>query len=90
MVNLCEWAQAQGIHPQIAYRWFRQGKLPVPARKMGKLILVGDLEQPVPYERTRTVIYARVSSADQKGDLDRQVARVAKNAIEVACGTVEP
>jgi len=43
-VNLREWALSQGIHPQTAYRWHRQGKLPVPAQKMGKLILVGDLE----------------------------------------------
>jgi predicted site-specific integrase-resolvase len=42
-VNLREWALSQGIHPQTAYRWHRQGELPVPARKMGKLILVGDL-----------------------------------------------
>jgi hypothetical protein len=43
-VNLGEWARQQDIHPQTAYRWFRTGTLPVPARKMGKLILVGDLE----------------------------------------------
>ncbi|WP_072792092.1 hypothetical protein [Ferrithrix thermotolerans] len=42
-MNLREWAFEQGIHPQTAYKWFRQGKLAVPATKMGKLILVGDL-----------------------------------------------
>jgi predicted site-specific integrase-resolvase len=81
-MNLREWAQAQGIHPQTAYRWFRQGKLPVPARKMGKLILVGDLEAAPRPKRGRTVIYARVSSEDQRGDLDRQVARVLAFATE--------
>jgi putative resolvase len=30
-VNLTEWARRQGIHPQTAYRWFRNGTLPVPA-----------------------------------------------------------
>jgi hypothetical protein len=30
-VNLKEWARLQGIHPQTAYRWFREGTLPVPA-----------------------------------------------------------
>jgi putative resolvase len=30
-VNLTEWARLQGVHPQTAYRWFRQGSLPVPA-----------------------------------------------------------
>jgi len=81
-VNLREWALSQGIHPQTAYRWYRQGKLPVPARKMGKLILVGDLEAPARQERGRTAIYARVSSADQRADLDRQVARVVAWATE--------
>jgi predicted site-specific integrase-resolvase len=75
-MNLREWALSQGIHPQTAYRWYRQGKLPVPARKMGKLILVGDLEAAPKSSAGRSVIYARVSSADQQPDLDRQVARV--------------
>jgi predicted site-specific integrase-resolvase len=81
-VNLREWALSQGIHPQTAYRWHRQGKLPVSARKMGKLILVGDLDAPAHKERGRTAVYARVSSADQKADLDRQVARVVAWATE--------
>lgn len=75
-MNLTEWAEAQGIHPQTAYRWFRQGRLPVPAQRVGGLIMVGDLSGDEPPLTRSTVIYARVSSADQKTDLDRQVARV--------------
>ncbi|MCK4175974.1 IS607 family transposase [Aciditerrimonas ferrireducens] len=75
-MNLREWALRQGIHPQTAYRWFREGKLPVPARKMGKLILVGDLMEANRPTTKQTAVYARVSSSDQKADLDRQVARV--------------
>lgn len=42
---------------------------------MGRLILVDEpSENGDP--RFRTAVYARVSSADQKEDLDRQVARV--------------
>ena len=42
---------------------------------MGKLILVGSLDQP--HRQSDIVaIYARVSSSDQRGDLERQVARV--------------
>ncbi|HVB52181.1 MAG TPA: recombinase family protein, partial [Acidimicrobiales bacterium] len=74
-MNLGEWAKVQGIHPQTAYRWFREGTLPVSARKMGRLILVGDLETPIPRAGI-TAVYARVSSGDQRADLDRQVARV--------------
>ncbi|MDA8286005.1 MAG: IS607 family transposase [Actinomycetota bacterium] len=75
-MNVAEWAQTQHIHPQTAYRWHRQGRLPVPARRVGGLIMVGDLDSAQRQPRDRTVVYARVSSADQKADLDRQVARV--------------
>lgn len=73
VVNLKEWAVAQGVHPKTAYRWFRQGRLPVPATRVGGLILVGE---PAPRRDRLVAAYARVSSADQRADLDRQVARV--------------
>ncbi len=57
-----------------AYRWFREGKLPVPARPAGRLILVD--QPPVSAVPGITAVYARMSSADQRSDLDRQVARV--------------
>ena len=47
----------------------------VPARRVGGLILVGEPAGPEP--AGETAVYARVSSADQRADLDRQVARVA-------------
>ena len=31
-MNLTEWVHAQGIHVTTAYRWYREGTLPVPAR----------------------------------------------------------
>jgi predicted site-specific integrase-resolvase len=73
-VNLKQWARQQGVGYATARRWFDEGRLPVPARKVGGLILVGDpaVRQP---EGT-TAVYARVSSAGQRADLDRQVARV--------------
>jgi predicted site-specific integrase-resolvase len=47
----------------------------VPARQIGRLILVGDLETS-PSQLGSTVIYARVSSTDQRVDLVSQVSRV--------------
>jgi predicted site-specific integrase-resolvase len=80
IVNLAEWAESQGIARVTAYRWFREGKLPVPARKVGGLILV---EAPVGGSSAgSTVVYARVSSGDEKLDLDRQVARVVQWATD--------
>ncbi len=66
-----DWARQQGVHP---YRWFWEGKLPVPARRAGRLILVD--QPPVSAVPGITAVYARVSSADQRSDLDRKVARV--------------
>ena len=75
-MKLAEWADKQGIARITAYRWFHAGKLPVKASRVGGLILV---EEESPNEvASRTVIYARVSSADQKSDLDRQVSRVTR------------
>lgn len=73
-MNLKQWAAREGVHPLTAYRWFREGKLPVPARRVGRLILV-EPDAVTPRPAGRTVVYARVSSADQRADLDRQVAR---------------
>jgi predicted site-specific integrase-resolvase len=72
-VNLKEWAVQQGVGYSTARRWFEDGLLPVPARKIGGLILVNEPEKA---GNPAAVIYARVSSADQKADLDRQVSRV--------------
>jgi putative resolvase len=73
-MNLSEWAARVGVSKFTAYRWFREGTLPVPAQRVGRLILV-DIAAGGPVEG-RTVIYARVSSQDQREDLDRQVARL--------------
>ena len=72
---MSEWAHRVGINKHTAYRWYREGNLPVPARRVGKLILV-DIDGATAAQSTRTVIYARVSSYDQRTDLDRQVARL--------------
>ncbi|MGC8513140.1 MAG: IS607 family transposase [Acidimicrobiales bacterium] len=75
-MKLSEWAEQEGIHYQTAWRWFREGKMPVPAYKApsGAILVgtprVGDTRE------SRAVVYARVSSHDQRGDLDRQVARL--------------
>lgn len=73
-MNLKEWASREGVSYVTARRWFASGKLPVPARKVGGLILVGDVTDTG--QDGITAVYARVSSSDQGADLDRQVARV--------------
>jgi putative resolvase len=76
-VNLAEWAKAQGISPHTAYRWFRNGTLPVPAERVGPRMILVNIEANASPEAVGGVgLYARVSSHDQKADLERQVARL--------------
>jgi putative resolvase len=81
-VHLTEWAHAQGIHVTTAYRWYRDGTLPVPARKVGRLILVSPETAAAPGRPDAAGLYARVSSRDQKADLGRQVARLSSWAAQ--------
>jgi len=74
-MNLKQWAAAQGVSYDTARRWWLAGKLPVPAYQVGRLIVIGEPVRPDAITG-QTVVYARVSSADQRADLDRQVARV--------------
>lgn len=88
-MNLTEWARAQGIHVQTAYRWHRQGTLPVPVKKVGRLILVSpDLATAAAGKSGGAGLYARVSSHDQKADLDRQVARLSRWAAQAGLAVV--
>ncbi|MFG2044235.1 IS607 family transposase [Dactylosporangium sp. NPDC048998] len=73
-MKLAEWARRGGVHRQTAYRWFREGTMPVPARRFPSGTIMVDVAGTAP--QGRVVVYARVSSAGRRADLDRQVARV--------------
>jgi len=74
-VKLSEWARREGVHPKTAYRWFREGTLPVPAGQLGTgTVLVRD--DRYVEAAGRTVVYARVLSHDQRDGLEGQVGRV--------------
>ncbi|MDX3516974.1 IS607 family transposase [Streptomyces scabiei] len=76
-MNLSECVRAQGVNPHTAYRWFREGTLPVPARQVGpRTILVNIDANTSPRVTGGVGLYARVSSRDQKADLERQTARL--------------
>ena len=73
-MKLKEWARGQGVSYRAALNWFHAGTLPAPARQLPTgTILVEPAAEPF----GRTVAYCRVSSADQRDDLDRQAGRVA-------------
>ena len=73
-MNLKEWARQQGVDPVTAYGGSGRANCRfLPAAPGGRSWLAVK----VPAGCVGTVaVYARVSSADQRPDLDRQVARV--------------
>ncbi len=81
-MNLTQWARSQGVHPQTAYRWFRNGTLPVPAVRVNARTVLISTETIRDTDRQALGLYARVSSHDQRGDLDRQVARLSEWAAK--------
>ncbi|ABZ84026.1 resolvase, n terminal domain [Heliomicrobium modesticaldum Ice1] len=78
-MKLSEWAKKNGITYRTAWQWFKAGKLPVPAVQMptGTILI-----QEGGKHEGKVALYARVSSADQKSDLDRQVSRLLTYANE--------
>src|SRR3989344_4376421 len=74
-IKLSAWARQTGLSFKTAQRWFYTGKMPVPTERTptGRIMIV--LEEPVTKDE-RTVLYARVSSSDQKDDCERQADRL--------------
>ena len=78
-MKLSEWARQAGVRYETAWKWFKAGILPVPAVRLPTgTILVLPPTPPSP----SVALYARVSSHDQKGDLERQKARLVTFATE--------
>ena len=94
-MKLSQYAKKVGITYKTAWRWYKAGTLDAYQTPTG-MVVVRDpqAEKPV---TGRIALYARVSSADQKSDLERQVQRlrdyaaangyqVAKEVTEIASG----
>lgn len=86
-MKLSEWAARNGVHYQTAWRWARDGKMPVPITRTPTGLWLVHESEPAP--TGRTVVYCRVCSADQKPVLDRQVARVVQAATAQGIGIDE-
>jgi putative resolvase len=78
-MKLSEWAERQGIHYMTAWRWWKAGKLPVPAYQTPSGSIIVELPDRPP---GCVVVYARVSTHDRRSDLDRQIARMARWAAQ--------
>jgi putative resolvase len=87
-----EWAEREGLNEQTVWKWCREGKMPVPVEKTQTGVwLVHGPKHDAPPEAPahgRTVCYARVSSGDQRADLQRQADRL--KAFAVSMGVKDP
>lgn len=71
-IRLSEWARSQGIHPKTALRWVHDGRVPGAKQSVsGRWYVVAE-----PVTGQAVVLYGRVSSSDQKDDLNRQMERL--------------
>jgi putative resolvase len=81
-MKLAEWARLNGVSKNTASKLFEAGDIPGARRLSTGTILV----EPIALQVTETIGYARVSSADQKKDLERQADRIRTSGVsEVVC-----
>jgi putative resolvase len=71
-VKLSDYAKRQGISYRTAWRWFKAGILNAEQMPTGTIIVRDDSSTRV---RELTAIYARVSAAENKSNLDSQAER---------------
>lgn len=79
-MKLSQWAKNRGISYKTAWRWFKNGNFPVGV-KMEQMPtgteVVTELAAPLAVSPGLAVgLYARMSSSDQKNDLESQLGRL--------------
>jgi predicted site-specific integrase-resolvase len=72
-MRLSQDAKKMGVSYKTAFRWWKAGKLDAYQVATGTIIV---REPAQPQEALSAALYARVSSADQKEDLERQMQRL--------------
>ena len=80
-MRLSEYAKRNGVSYRTARRWFDAGKIDGAYRVSSKIIIVPDDNEATTPHDNSIVVYARVSSHDQKDDLERQAQRLVEYAI---------
>lgn len=72
-MRLSVYAKKMGVTYKTAFRWWKAGKLDAYQMDTGTIIV---REPATSAEQLQVALYARVSSADQKEDLERQMQRL--------------
>ena len=72
-MRLSQYAKKMGVSYRTAFRWWKAGKLDAYQLDTGTIIVREPVSAQVP---ANVALYARVSSADQNEDLERQMQRL--------------
>ncbi len=81
-MKLSDYAEQIGISYQTAWRHFKAGKIPYPTSKLPSGTVIVDYNPNLPLQmKGKAAIYARVSSAENKDNLERQAERLQAYAI---------
>jgi predicted site-specific integrase-resolvase len=73
-MKLSQYAKQQGISYSTALRWFHQGVIKGYQAPSGTVIVLPD--EPSPSPPSKVAVYARVSSAENKSNLESQAERL--------------
>ena len=75
-MKLSDYAKQMGVRYETAWRWYRDGK--IQGRRIGlhTIIITEGQEEPQSAASQQVAIYARVSSAENKSNLDSQAERL--------------
>jgi predicted site-specific integrase-resolvase len=82
-MRLKDYAEYLGVSYQTAWRWWKAGKLPHPAYQVETGVVIVDFHPKIESttnQSNRAVIYARVSSSENKDNLERQAERLSQYA----------
>lgn len=73
-MKLSDYAKQQGIRYETAWRWFRDGK--IKGHRVGLHTILVDEGHAQPSRSEKVAVYTRVSSAENKSNLDSQAERL--------------
>jgi predicted site-specific integrase-resolvase len=80
-MKLSAWAKNNGLSYKTAWRMWKDGMLPWPSEQLPTGTILIHPPKP-PSDGHAVALYARVSSSDQKADLERQLGRLAAYASQ--------
>src|SRR5512144_867190 len=73
-MKLSEWAKQQGLSYKTAWRMWKLGQLPIPVEQLPTGTVI--VHPPLTASEGGAALYARVSSVEEKSDLDWQIGGV--------------